>query len=302
MIAFRLTFQPGVPVYQQVVYAAKKAIIAGQMRPGDRFPSVRTLSQELKINPNTAHKVVTQLIADGLLEVHPGRGTLVVELPASTARERAQLLKGQMEALVVEAKRLQMELGDVQAALSEHWERLAVRRAATGFRPTQGRKVMSAVISAVHLSKTFPSAEALLDLNLEVPAGSIFGYIGPNGSGKTTTIKTLMNIYVPSSGSATVLGLDSRRLSPERLQHVGYVSENQELPGWMSVDYFLEYCRAFYPNWDSVALRRAGEAVRPSPQTTAQATLARHADESGTRIRHCLPPETPHTRRAFQRT
>ena len=101
MIAFRLTFQPGVPVYLQVVYAAKKAIIVGQMRPGDRFPSVRTLRQELKINPNGAHKVVTQLIADGLLEVHPGRGPLVVELPASTARERAQLLKVQSKPLVV---------------------------------------------------------------------------------------------------------------------------------------------------------------------------------------------------------
>jgi ABC-2 type transport system ATP-binding protein len=111
---------------------------------------------------------------------------------------------------------------------------------------------MSSVISAVHLSKTFPSAEALLDLNLEVPAGSIFGYIGPNGSGKTTTIKTLMNIYVPSSGSATVLGLNSCRLSTTRLQHIGYVSENQEMPGWMSVNYFLNYCRAFYPSWDMV--------------------------------------------------
>jgi GntR family transcriptional regulator len=124
MIAFRLTFQPGVPVYQQVVYAATKAIIAGQMRPGDRFPSVRTLSQELKINPNTAHKVVTQLISDGLLEAHPGRGTIVAGLPASTPRERTQLLKGELEALVVEAKRLQIDLGDLQAALSEHWERL----------------------------------------------------------------------------------------------------------------------------------------------------------------------------------
>ena len=131
MIAFRLTFQPGVPVYQQVVYAAKKAIIAGQMRPGDRFPSVRTLSQELKINPNTAHKVVTQLISDGLLEAHPGRGTVVADLPASTARERTQLLKGELEALVVEAKRLQMDLDDVQAALSEHWERLG-----SGVRPS----------------------------------------------------------------------------------------------------------------------------------------------------------------------
>jgi GntR family transcriptional regulator len=124
MIAIRLTFLPGVPVYQQVVYAAKKAIIAGQMRRGDRFPSVRTLSQELKINPNTAHKVVTQLISDGLLEAHPGRGTVVAELPASTARERTQLLKNEVEALVVEAKRLQMDLDDVQSALSEHWERL----------------------------------------------------------------------------------------------------------------------------------------------------------------------------------
>jgi len=131
MIAFRLIFQPGVPVYQQVVYAAKKAIIAGQLRPGDRFPSVRTLSQELKINPNTAHKVVTQLISDGLLEAHPGRGTVVADLPASTARERTQLLKGELEALVVEAKRLQMDLDDVQAALSEHWERLR-----SGVRPS----------------------------------------------------------------------------------------------------------------------------------------------------------------------
>ena len=124
MIPFRLTFQPGVPVYQQVVYAAKKAIIAGQIRPGDRFPSVRTLSQELKINPNTAHKVVAQLISDGLLAAHPGRGTVVTELPPSTARERTQLLKGELEALVVEAKRLQIDLGDLQAALSEHWKRL----------------------------------------------------------------------------------------------------------------------------------------------------------------------------------
>jgi GntR family transcriptional regulator len=124
MIVFRLTFQPGAPVYQQVVYAAKKAIIAGQMRPGDRFPSVRTLSQELKINPNTAHKVVTELVTDGLLEVHPGRGTVVAELPASTARERMQLLKGELEALVVDAKRLQIDIDDLQAALSEHWERL----------------------------------------------------------------------------------------------------------------------------------------------------------------------------------
>ena len=110
VIAFRLTFQPGVPLYQQVVYAAKKALISGQIRPGDRFPSVRALSQELKINPNTAHKVVSQLISEGLLEVHPGLGTIAAKLPASSAKERSQLLRGELEALVVEAMKLQMNL------------------------------------------------------------------------------------------------------------------------------------------------------------------------------------------------
>lgn len=109
---------------------------------------------------------------------------------------------------------------------------------------------MNSVISTAHLTKKFLSSEAIHDLSFEVPEASIFGYLGPNGAGKTTTIKTLMNIFVASSGSATVLGLDSRRLSPARLQQIGYVSENQEIPGWMSVDYYLEYCRAFYPNWD----------------------------------------------------
>ena len=55
VIPFRLSFQPGVALYEQVVYAARKAVISGQMRPGDAFPSVRALSAALKINPNTAH-------------------------------------------------------------------------------------------------------------------------------------------------------------------------------------------------------------------------------------------------------
>ena len=72
MIPFRVDFRPGVSLCEQVVYAAKKAMISRQMRPGDPFPSVRVLSKELKINPNTAHKVVTQLMATGLLEARPG--------------------------------------------------------------------------------------------------------------------------------------------------------------------------------------------------------------------------------------
>ena len=124
MIPFRLSFQPGISLYEQVVYAAKKAVIAGQMRPGDPFPSVRALSKELKINPNTAHKVVTHLIAEGLLEVLPGIGTVVAQPRSSTAAERARLLQTEVEQLVVDAKKLGMDLDDVIEAVSQHWARL----------------------------------------------------------------------------------------------------------------------------------------------------------------------------------
>ena len=124
MIPFRVVFQPGASLYEQVVYAAKKAIISGQLRPGDPFPSVRALSIALKINPNTAHKVITQLLNEGLLVVMPGTGTVVAEPRESSPAERSRLLEKEVEQLAVEAKRLGMSLPEVSAALAEHWQRL----------------------------------------------------------------------------------------------------------------------------------------------------------------------------------
>jgi ABC-2 type transport system ATP-binding protein len=83
-----------------------------------------------------------------------------------------------------------------------------------------------------------------------VPEGSIYALLGPNGAGKTTLIKTLLNIWRPDGGSASLLGVDSRRIGPRDLEQVGYVSENQQLPEWMRVDEFLRYCRGFYPQWN----------------------------------------------------
>ena len=123
MIPFRLTFQPGASLYEQVVYAAKKAIVSGQLQTGAPFPSVRALSTALKINPNTAHKVVTTLLSEGLLAVHPGVGT-VVAVRASTAGDRASLLRNELEELVVNAKHLGLGLEDVTEALASHWHHL----------------------------------------------------------------------------------------------------------------------------------------------------------------------------------
>jgi GntR family transcriptional regulator len=124
VIPFRVTLQPGAPIHEQVGFAARKAMVSGQLRPGDRFPSVRALSQALKINPNTAHKVITQLLAEGLLEVRPGLGTVVAERPASNRVDRARLLRIEVEQLVVEARRLGLTLEEVQTSVHVHWRKL----------------------------------------------------------------------------------------------------------------------------------------------------------------------------------
>ena len=124
VIPFKVTFEPGLSIYEQVVYAAKKALISGQIRPGEAFPSVRALSKALKINPNTAHKVVAQLVAEGVIEVRPGRGTVVSERVPAGASERGTLLVRELEQLVVEAKKLGLELDEVREAIDAHWDRL----------------------------------------------------------------------------------------------------------------------------------------------------------------------------------
>ena len=115
---------------------------------------------------------------------------------------------------------------------------------------------MPYAIETADLSRRFRHVEAVDGLNLRVPAGSIFGLVGPNGAGKTTTIKLLMNLVRPTRGSATVLGADSRRLGPRDLQRIGYVSENQRLPDWMTPAELLAYCRPFYPTWDDTLCRK----------------------------------------------
>jgi ABC-2 type transport system ATP-binding protein len=106
------------------------------------------------------------------------------------------------------------------------------------------------VIETHQLSRRYGNADALHGLDLAVPAGSIFAFIGPNGAGKSTTIRILMNLIEPTGGEARVLGVDSRKLTPRERAQIGYVSENQKLPEWMTVDQLMRYCRPLYPTWD----------------------------------------------------
>lgn len=124
MLPFTVRFEAGLPVYEQVIYAVKKAIVSGQLLPGQRFPSVRHLSQELRINPNTAHKVVAKLIEEKILEVNPGVGTLVSGTYTASRQQKAALLGKRIEQLVVEAMRLSVAQEEVFQAIIKQWEKL----------------------------------------------------------------------------------------------------------------------------------------------------------------------------------
>ncbi len=105
-------------------------------------------------------------------------------------------------------------------------------------------------VQADDLSVRFGRTNALTDVRLTVPTGSLFALIGPNGAGKTTLIKTLLNLRRPTTGSVDILGHDSTSVRGRALERIGYVSENQELPGWMTLEALLAYLRPFYPTWD----------------------------------------------------
>jgi ABC-2 type transport system ATP-binding protein len=108
----------------------------------------------------------------------------------------------------------------------------------------------SPTIQTESLAKNFGRTEVLRGIDLAVPEGAIYALVGANGAGKTTMIKLLMNIFLPTAGRAQVLGVDSRKLAGRDFDRIGYVSENQDLPDAMTVGALLDYMRPFYPTWD----------------------------------------------------
>ena len=109
---------------------------------------------------------------------------------------------------------------------------------------------MTPVIETERLTRRFGRNEAVSDLSFQVPGGSIYALLGPNGAGKSTTIKVLMNLLDPTAGHASVLGVRSTNLRAEDMTRIGYVSENQKLPAWMTVEQLLAFCKPLYPGWD----------------------------------------------------
>ena len=160
---------------------------------------------------------------------------------------------------------------------------------ARGLQPRGREGGQSQVIIEVNdLRKRYGRLDVLHGLDFGVAEGSAFALVGPNGAGKTTTIKILVNLIEPSRGRAHVLGVDSTSLGPRQLADIGYVSENQELPGRLTVAGYLAYLRPFYPRWDRALEARLCRDMQlpPARSIRASPTACESRWRSSARSRH----------------
>ena len=116
------------------------------------------------------------------------------------------------------------------------------------------------MITVSELTRRFGTRTALASVSVSMPRGAVYGLVGANGAGKTTLIRHILGLLRAESGTVRVFGLDPVADPVAVLSRIGYLSEENDLPGWMRVDELIRYSRAFYPAWDDAyaeELRRA---------------------------------------------
>ncbi|HEY2094583.1 MAG TPA: ABC transporter ATP-binding protein [Thermoanaerobaculia bacterium] len=106
------------------------------------------------------------------------------------------------------------------------------------------------VIAVSEVTRRFGAKRALDAVTLNIPRGGVYGLVGANGAGKTTLIKHILGLLRAESGSVRVFGRDPVKDPAGVLSRIGYLSEENDLPGWMRVDELVRYSKAFYPGWD----------------------------------------------------
>ena len=106
------------------------------------------------------------------------------------------------------------------------------------------------VIHVADLTRRFGAKTALASVSVSVSRGAVYGLVGANGAGKTTLIKHVLGLLRAESGSVRVFGLDPVADPVGVLSRIGYLSEENDLPGWMTIDELIRYSRALYPGWD----------------------------------------------------
>jgi GntR family transcriptional regulator len=122
--AFNFKLQRGLPIFEQVVFAAVGAMLRGEYKAGQPFPSIRSIASDLKIHPNTAHKVIQFLLDEQWLEVRPGVGTLVATRLKPRDEDARRLIRDDVNKLIAKALGIEIGLQDVKDELSQQWNRL----------------------------------------------------------------------------------------------------------------------------------------------------------------------------------
>ncbi len=130
---------------------------------------------------------------------------------------------------------------------------------------------MEPVISCRGLLKNYGRKPVLKGIDLDVPAGTIFALLGTNGAGKTTLIRTLLGLIPKTGGDIRVLGEEPYRFGPRLRQRIGYVSEEQGLYPWMTVQGLIGFCKALYAAWDDAFVQRYLERFRLERRTRIKA-------------------------------
>jgi len=127
----------------------------------------------------------------------------------------------------------------------------------------------SPVIAIDHLTKYYGKREIVSDLSLQVPRGSIYGFLGRNGMGKTTTIRIFLGLEDPTRGAARVFGLDSRTLPPEARARIGYLPEGHHVYGWMTVKECGQFQASYFPKWNQDIFETVLTHFRLTPKMKA---------------------------------
>ena len=134
---------------------------------------------------------------------------------------------------------------------------------------------MGAVIETNDLKKSYGKHEAVKGLNLAVQDGSVCAFLGQNGAGKSSTIKMLLGMIHPTSGTGSIFGhrIDNERESLLIRQQVAFVAEDKRLYDYMTVAEILRFTKSFFPNWNSDFERHLLEQVRTPARSQGSPTI-----------------------------
>jgi len=151
--------------------------------------------------------------------------------------------------------------------------------------------VSDPVIHVSELTRRFGATTALDSVSLSMPRGAVYGLVGANGAGKTTLIKHVLGLLRAEGGTVRVFGRDPVADPVGVLSRLGYLSEDNDLPGWMRVDELIRYTRAFYPAWDDAYAEELQKAFALDPSAKVRSLSKGQKARAGLLVALAYRPE-----------